>query len=254
MSSKGNPNEAEASKRSDYPYATFLKALEIAEAVRGLGGNNGNVRKSLIAHKLKVSESAPSLNQNIGSAKCFSMIDGRGSYRLTDTAKRYFFPTKTSEKRAAMLAMIKSPTIFESLIERFDGEKIPPTDVLVNVLHREHDVSESWRPRVATLFLSTMREAEVIDSSGILRYRASLHAADDGTMSVMNSAAQPIVSTPPPVQRERESVVAAESGSADIWQFRGIRLQTPEHMSIDLWKKLSDYVNVLKPMEDSKQE
>ena len=32
-----------------------------------------------------------------------------------------------------------------------------------------------------------------------------------------------------------------------IWSYRGIRLEAPENMTSELWKKLSDYVNVLKP-------
>ncbi len=34
------------------------------------------------------------------------------------------------------------------------------------------------------------------------------------------------------------------------WNFRGIRLETPENMTKELWQKLFNYVNVLKPDEN----
>ena len=201
-----------------------------------------------------MNENATSLVQNITSAKAFQLIEGRGSYRLTDIAKHYFFPTTDNEKKLAVLQMVRSPSIYEALIERFDGQKIP-VDMLPNILHRDHRVSKSWQPRVAGLFLSAMREAELIDARGFLRYKSSLHSARAGTMSPMRESQPETLSpvVPESVEPVRSSPTrsAAIRDDVTVWDFRGIHLEAPETMTMDLWKKLSDYVNVLKPDEDS---
>jgi hypothetical protein len=256
MAIRAITSEAEDSKRSEYPYATLQKALEIAAVVRDLGGSNDTVQKGSIAKHLMVPEAAPSLHQNISAAKSFNLIDGRGNYRLTECAKRYFFPTDDAEKHQAILEMIKCPSVFEALIIRFDGQKVPVADVLVNVLQRHFDVTASWRPRVAALFLSALRDAQIVDANGILRYKASLNGGGV-VLAPMSATVASAPSTNSPVGSTLLRIPAPENSPASdmtTWVFRGIRLQTPEHMTMELWKKLSDYVNVLKPEVDSTRE
>jgi hypothetical protein len=258
MVTTGKQSDAEPeAKRVTYPYATYSKSLEIAVAVRDLGGSNTDVQRSVIAHKLRVDQNSTALLQNITSAKTFDMLAGRGSYHLTETAKRYFFPTEPGEKQRAMLRMIGAPIIFQSLINRFDGGRVPDSETLVNILHREHKVSQSWRPRVATLFLSTLREAQVIDGAGFLRYAASMHSAGNGTMASMRDA--PVAEHTPepssPVATQPADRAIPTQGGVTTWHYKGgiLRVETPENLSYDVWKKLYDYVAVLKPEEGEQQ-
>ncbi|HWE97925.1 MAG TPA: hypothetical protein VG269_28500 [Tepidisphaeraceae bacterium] len=248
--------EAEEGKRSAYPYATFPTTLEIAAKVKELGGSNHEIKKSVLAHSFGVSDKSPSLIQNIASAKAFGLIHGRGSFRLTETAQKYFFPTSEGERQRAILHAIKTPLIFESLIDRFDGQKVPDAATLVNILHRDYHVTVSWQRRVAALFISTIREAKIVDASGILRYQSSLHTAGNGILGGMSSPTTSSSPTPVPADRlppAYESLVAMEPVKAGVagWTYRGIRVEVPENLTFELWKKLIDYVNVLKPDEKS---
>ena len=249
----GKGNSSERQKRSAYPYATFQKAREIAQAVKDLGGSNADVQKSVVAHRLGVEESSPGLSQNIVSAKLFGLIEGHGSYRLTDLAKRYFFPTDDQERQQALLEMVSLPPVFGALIDRFDGTRLPKGDVLVNILHRDFNVSPSWRARVAALFLGSMREAQIIDASGCLRYRAQLYAGGVETGT-------PPISREPPVgkladdhtsrtpaapqfgrQRAQDTVLIC------VGQDDSVRLDTNGELSVIAWEKLNRIVQAIRP-------
>jgi hypothetical protein len=250
---------ADGARHTPYPFYSLGKALEVAEVVRDLGGSNGDVQKSLIAQTMKVEESSPSLLGILGAAKLYSLLEGRGTYRLSEVANSYFFPTSEHDRTLARLRMVKAPPLFSALIDKFDGNRLPPSEVLVNILHREHRIAQSWRTRAASLFLSSVRDAQLIDSAGFLRYRATLHAATNGSMAGMRDV--PAVVDRPPQEYPQEARPSAPSATdvrpdlvaddVDVWQFKigddSVRLETSRELSISAWRKLHQYVQILKP-------
>src|SRR5205809_4165260 len=103
---------------SNYPVNTFQNALEMARAVCASGGANSDVQKSVIAHALQSSANSGAFVQRLSSAKIYGMIDGgRNGYRLTDVAKRYYFPSTDGEKRNAELILLKSAPTFAEIIK-----------------------------------------------------------------------------------------------------------------------------------------
>ena len=251
---------ADAGKRGLYPYNSFQKCAEVARVVADNGGANREVDKSLIAQHFGMEESAGALLQTIGSCKTLGFLEGRGSYILTDRAKRYFFPESDADRDQARLEMLKMPVVFASLIERFDGQRLPAPENLVNILARDHVANDTWRPRIVSLFLNALRDANVIDGNGFLRYTASLHRAKNATVAPMKDTAvivenpteRPAMSSAP--HRQSESASAASrpvASDVDIWAFRigneSVRLETSHELSMAAWTKLARYVEVLKP-------
>ena len=252
---KKKPEAAEPVKRTVYPYYSLNKAIELAEIVRDHGGVNSDVSKSLLAQHLQTEETSPTLNGVLGAAKLFILVDGRGSYRLTDTAKRYFFPTTEKDQMTALLDMVNGPPLFRSLISRYDGTRLPTQAMLINLLTKDYGISESWRVRAASLFMSALERVGLIDSAGFLRYKASLHATANGNMVRMTNSpttaiAPPAIDQPPSAMPVESTEQTPQSGVAG-WTYKGIRVEVPENLSMELWKKLSNYVNVLKPDEDA---
>ncbi|MDB5358137.1 MAG: hypothetical protein JWN24_4590 [Phycisphaerales bacterium] len=252
-----NNGASDGQKHTAYPYYSLQKALEVANMIRELGGVNGDVQKSLIAHRMAVDEASPTLMGILGAARLYGLIDGRGVYRLTDVAKEYFLPTNDRDRSVALLRMVKGPPLFAALIDRFDGSRLPAPDVLVNILHREHKIAESWRTRAVSLFLSSLREANALDSAGYVRYKASLHAGSAVSVgsaksppigpdseSVLPDGIAPVMERAP----RRESPPPADM---DVWSFsigaQSVRVETSKELSSALWDKLSRYINVLKP-------
>lgn len=263
MAKSGVDRGESKGKPPQYPYYSFQKAKEVGEAVRDCGGVRGEVQKSVLAHRMRADENSSAFTNVTGAAKCFGIIQGWGSYSLTDAAKLFFYPSDPHQQRRSLLEMIKSPPAFGVLIDRFDGTRLPEVGLIANILHREFGVPESWMSRVASLFISSMREADLIDSGGFLRYSATMHSnagmdvahdmsedrpATDEVRAVPEISQRP---APPSIQPS----IQATNGDLNAWVFSGknggtLRVETPRELTMDLWNKLSKYVQMLKPDSD----
>ena len=234
---------------SNYPVNTFQNALEVARAVCDSGGANSDVQRSVIAHALQSSANSGAFIQRISSAKIYGVIDGgRNGYRLTDDAKRYFFPSSESEKRSALLMLLKSAPIFAEIIKRFDGNRIPSADLLANVLLREFKIPGSWKDRVARFFLKAASDVGILDAQGFLRYAAARESIDHMPAS---TSSQPSVSKPEPSSPSPSLPIGMNA-----WVFslggKTVKVETSDDLSPELWKKLDAYIQVLKPFEEGK--
>jgi hypothetical protein len=248
-------NEA-GRKESIYPLYGLDEALKIAEAVRDMGGSRTSVSKAILAKHLKYAVTGPSFVQRIASAKTFGLVDGWGTYTLTDQAKRYFYPTTESDKTNASLSILSSPSSFRLLIDRFDGVKLPSNDMMGNILHQEANVPISWKDRIASMFVRSAQLLGIIDSDGFMRYGSAMREQSITTIAQVSSeplfkpsSNHPLAQAPLP-----NKPMQGDDGNT-VWVFRNknggqIRLETPEDMSKDLWDKLNAYVQILKPSQD----
>jgi hypothetical protein len=184
-------NEKDAQQGASYPYAPLQAALTVAEAIKQLGGNKTPVPKSLLASTLKEDEKSQSFTFKIASTKCFALIAGRSAYTLTENAKRYFFPTSNSDKIEASLSFLQSPSGFREIIKRFDGQKLPETQMLANIFHTQLRVPESWSVRAASFFVRSAQLIGVIDEHGFLRFDATKHTSAKEDLQPKADNAQP---------------------------------------------------------------
>lgn len=242
----------ESTGQWSYPVNTFENALEVARIIGDAGGANTEVSKAIIAQGLGTSSTSGNFTQRLATSRAYGLIDGgRNGYRLTEAAKRYLFPSSDEEKRLALLMLIKANPIFAGIIKRFDGTKIPTTELLSNVLFREFKVPESWKTRVARFFLKAAEQAGIIDSQGYLRYvaaRQSLSAMPASSSSGMPDASEPASSgrtvTAP-------ATMEASAGEMDVLVARDegktVRLETSPKLSFALWQRLDAHVKGLKP-------
>src|SRR3989442_2100801 len=153
-----------------YPLVSFSTALEVARAVSDAGGAKAGVQKAVIASRLGSSDTSGSFLQRLSSARSYRMIDGRGSYKLTKAGISYFLPANSNDPKRALLSFLSSPPAFAEIIKRYDGTKLPSVDMLANVLHREINLADSWKDRVAGFFIKTAQAAGGVDLQGFLGY------------------------------------------------------------------------------------
>lgn len=233
---------------SNYPVSTFQNALEVARAVCDSGGANSDVQRSVIAHTLQSSANSGAFIQRIASAKVYGMIEGgRTGYHLTDDAKRYFFPSSDSEKRNALLMLLKSAPIFAEIIKRFDGNRIPSTDLLANVLLREFNIPGSWKDRVARFFLKAAADAEILDAQGFLRYAAARESIDHMPASTSSQPALSKSESSSPIAVSQSVPVGIDALVFSVGD-QTVRLETPKgDLSRALWEKLNKFVKALEP-------
>lgn len=250
-----NASTANGKKESAYPLYALDEALKIAEAVKDMGGSRTPVSKALLAKHLKYAETGPSFVQRIAAAKSYRLIDGWGSYTLTEESKQYFYPTTDDDKLRASLSFLSSPPPFELLIKRFDGAKLPSNEMIGNVLHQEARIPDSWKGKLASMFVRSAQFIGILDSQGILRHKATATTLPPPSEGDVPKFDQQVSSGGQASGTGRLPTEAAAPGHT-LWTFRykgsHIRLETPEDMPKDLWEKLNAYVQqVLKPLEES---
>jgi hypothetical protein len=252
--------EDAAKKEGSYPSFDLEACIKFSEHVKTLGGSKNPVKKSLLAQQVQLAESTPGFFQRISSSKVFGIITGWGTYKLTDLGQAYFYPVREQDERAAALTILGTPPAFAFIIKRLDGEKLPTNEMIGNILHQELGIPDSWKDRVASLFIRSARYLGIIDDAGYLRYDAAMQNlkstagasgdTDPTKITVPQPAERPAIdalNTPglPPLS------VTRPAPQTTVWAFSGlgksIRLETPEDMPSDLWEKLNKYVQILKP-------
>jgi len=222
-----------------YPYTSLAPSLKIADAIKELGGARAPVPKSSLAAHLKESEKSASLLLRIASAKAFGMIVGKSDYSLSEAAKGYYFPTSENDKSNAILQFLAAPFSFSEIIKRYDGDKLPPREILGNVFGRDLKVPESWKERAASFFENSAQFAGVIDENRILRVKAAQYAA--------KSVAAPSVNTPPPS-------AGPKFYGGDIFNPPGFGSESPEEHSLYLDKERKRKVTLSCPLNITRPE
>jgi hypothetical protein len=270
--------ESDSPKRAAYPYYPFKRCLEVAAVINAAGGSRGEVNKDVLAHELDLAVDSAVFSQLLGATKAFGLISGRGSYSLTELAKQFFYPTDDQQKRVAQLRMIKGPVVFEKLIERFDGNKLPSSEMLKNIIRREFDVADSWIDRTVSLFMNALKVVGVLDESGFLRFGSAMHGASSSNIANAEAELAARLSTPatnqlalavtpvggiskgllPTPKPEIGPASSAGPSEACVWMFRmrdaWVRVETSNDMPRALWDKLAQYIKVLEPPKEGENE
>jgi hypothetical protein len=227
-----------------YPLFSLENAVAVGEAVCEAGGCNGEVPKAVIASTLQCSSTSGAFLQRLATARSFGILEGRGAYKLTEQAKQYYLPSSDAEKRQALIGMFASPPAFAELLKRLDGNKLPPRSVVANMLHRELNIPSSWNDRVAGFFVNAAQFSGALDAQGFLRLSAARHSLPKASAESRSTEAPTVTSHRP--QRSVEMEESAPQGK-DSWVYQAVRLDTPCDLSPALWKKLNQYVQVIKP-------
>jgi hypothetical protein len=184
------PDDNETQQSDSYPLYDLQEAIKIAETVRDLGGGNSGVARSLLAKELKYAETGPSFFQRVSASKAFGLIDGRGSYSLTDIARQYFFPVVENGQQAAAVRILSTPKAFSVLVQKFDGGKLPAIETIGNIVHTDAGIPVSKKNTIAGCFIRSAQFIGAIDSGGFLRCKA-LVAAGKKAMEAIDAGRVP---------------------------------------------------------------
>lgn len=227
-----------------YPLFSLENAVVVGAAVCEAGGSNGEVPKAVIASSLQCSSTSGAFLQRLATARSFGILEGRGAYQLTEQAKQYYLPSNDTEKQQALIGMFASPPVFADLLKRLDGNKLPPRSMVANILRRELNLPASWSDRVAGFFVNGAQFSGALDAQGFLRLSAARHTMPKA-MTDSRSTESPAF-TSHGSQQNAEIEESAPLGK-DSWVYQAVRLDTPRDLSPALWKKLNQYVQVIKP-------
>jgi hypothetical protein len=246
--------ESVGSKR--YPYNPLPKCIPLAEIVKSHGGNVAFVPKSIIAKELQMDQSSSAFSQLVASAKTYGLVEGHQELKLTPIACDYFFPLSDEARRAAELEFFGTPPAFQHLISRYDGSRLPSGSIIANELGRNCAVPDTWRVRATSYFIGAAQELGVLDSSNFLRYSAAKHSAGsfaprsvepDVASDEPHGPARP--QSPPTDAHFHSPTMHDDRGDKIIWVWGALRVEAPHDMTMPMWQRLDNYVQVIKPDE-----
>lgn len=183
-------------KQRPFPACSFIEAKELAEAIFKYGSGQPVRRISLFDHINKSPESGPS-RQWITNANKYGLI--KGSYaaeHLELTPDGVKAVDDESQKREQLKARVKlaiqDVALFNSLYERFVGNKLPARAALIDAA-RELDVSDEFLEEAIDTFIVNMRDLGLLQTlSGAERIVTIDHLLDtlpaSTPMSSINAA------------------------------------------------------------------
>lgn len=247
-----NTSEVSAPKPS-YPYNSLDDALKVGQAVLSAGGASTDVTKSTLAQRLGTEESSAFLAQRIASARCFGVIEGRGSVRLTQAGAAYF-NAPSGGGRAQLLEFFGSPKVFKALIAIFDGKRLPDDSAVSAHLRAKEELGTNWAGRVAATFRRSVEGLGLLDPNGIMRYRfnvesASASSSQKSSTETPKSPDSSAGSLPLPWSLAKTSG-ANPSAIYTTWRDGDVQVITPETLTRKQWEKLSRYIQVLEPEKE----
>jgi hypothetical protein len=253
---KNNDKQTGRKGEAAYPLYDLEEGFKIAQAVRDLGGGNQPIAKSILAQHLKYAESGPSFFQRISSAKAFGIIDGWGSYSLTELAKQYYYPTVENGKQTAAIAILKFPKAFSGLVQKFDGGSLPSNEMIGNIIHKESDIPISKKAAVAGVFVRSARFLGAIDSSGFLCCKAFAAGAGGGSAASVSSPVAPAASTQiqKPLPEPKEFTDQEErSFYLDKDRTKQVTLNCPLFLSRAEYDRICKWIDATWIIEDEKK-
>lgn len=167
------PKSTKARSETPYPYFGLLKVMDIVRAVQRAGGNEA-APATAVQKELGLTKTTDRVwAYGIPSTILFGLIErtGRGDdaqLNLTLLGRCLALPGTPDEERRTKAAAIRTPELYQGLLEKFAGHPVPTKDVLKRILQRDFKILESMAGNAADAFLESVTFAELVTPSGTL--------------------------------------------------------------------------------------
>lgn len=153
-----------------YPYYSLQECVEFIRLIDKLGGKSAVSSKSILSEMGIKHENTKSFTAKVSSSKQFGLIEKSKDLKLTERGRLILYPTGGEQQRKGLLIeAVKSAPIYDKLIKRYDGKKLPEKETLSNVLFNEMEISKIAKDRVAKIFISSLKYIEAINKEGELK-------------------------------------------------------------------------------------
>ena len=166
--------------RVSCPAETLDTCLKLIEQVAQAKGTATPVHKKDIAVIAGKSESAMILKLS-ASVQYGLLVSHYGKgYQPSGLFQRINMPESDVAKRNSLIEALKSPSIYNSLIEKYNGQVLPQEAGLANTLVLDFKVNKAASERAAKVFFDNCKYLGVIDQNNKLRLITNLNAPPNG--------------------------------------------------------------------------
>lgn len=152
----------------EYPRCSIRRALQMAEAVDGLGGMA--TVESVQDHLGSKGGGAFKAWQS-GTVKYGFLSPAKGQLKVEPLYLDYKLAYTEAQKQEAVRTAFMNAPLFAALAKRLDGQTIPPH--FEKLIIREYAIPEDVASRVAGYFVEGAREAGIIGSNNIINANPS---------------------------------------------------------------------------------
>jgi len=186
-------------KSQMYPGATWSASVNLIETINSKFGGS-TVSYDELSRAYNVSPSTKSFTGRLSGAKQFGLIEtASGTVSITETGKKYLYPTSDTIRNEIAINSIKKPKLFSDLIDRYNNKPLPTKELLANILMAEYGIMQNVRDTVAGIFLDTIEQLG-LRVNGVLKYNNDIiYDAGDESQQASEEIKTPTVSKEPEV-------------------------------------------------------
>lgn|GEM_PF-1822026 len=113
--------------------------------------------------------------RHLAASRYYTFLERDGDlYKLTESYKKVVNSIDPLERQLTILYAFKSPKLYSTLIEKFDGDELPDEETLQNHLIRFYGITEDAAPLAAEIFISNAKYCGVLDGLNFLEYKSKL--------------------------------------------------------------------------------
>ena len=221
-----SPNEKKRTRKRSttaFPKNTLNEALKIVEAIRDQSGGKPFDTFSL-ADALGSKPSSSVFRTLVVSANKYGLIEGNYAAKkigLSSLGQSIMYPTSDEEKSDALKQALFNVGLFKRFLERYDRNKLPRMDILMNTLLREFGIPQDNTERCAKIIVQNARDLGILTSvkgSDYVNVDATTRLANDE--SIPKEELVERVETEGDIQQPEEEKSVPIEPEEKVWQPR----------------------------------
>lgn len=201
------PEQARGRSTIEFPYLDLSNAMEVAHAVKAVGGTSADWPQ--IAIKLSMQADGGAFRLRILTARVFGIVDNdRGHVELTDLGIRIVDPQY--ERAAKVEAFMRVP-LFKALYDKLVGQTLPPPQALERMAEQA-GVAPKQKDRARQSFIRSAKQAGMFDLSPD---RLAMPPGLNGQSNAAKTAADTVTVLPSPPPPSPETLHPFVKGLLD---------------------------------------
>lgn len=156
-------------RSSSYPSYSIEFCISLVRKIyENFGSGNYYARREDISKTLGLSESF--LQTQVSSASQYNLLDlksGEG-YKPSKLFIKIHKPVNSEQKHIALIEAFQSPTLYASLIKRYENETLPSLISLSNILLQHFGIADKVSEKAAKIFLANAKYVNALTTDNVL--------------------------------------------------------------------------------------
>jgi len=163
------PQHKKVVERSNsYPAFSIEYAFELTKKIYLQFGSSTHNTRETIAKVLKMSPNY--LIIPLSTATQYGLLEMKSKIGYNPTALfvQYYKPESDEEKRNAQIECLKSPKLYDALLNAYKGNKLPSAQALATGLFRRYNIAENASLKAAEIFIENLKNLSLLDEENNL--------------------------------------------------------------------------------------